>query len=184
MRVLLDGLLPRLFPGLLFQCVPHEGKHDLERSIPRKLRAWREPGVRFAVVRDNDRGDCRALKKALLGLCKTGRRPGRRSDPLIRIVCQELEAWYLGEPDALAEAFGREELRRLGKARWPDSDEVPRPADEIERLVPEFRKVSGARLMARHLSRERNRSKSFQAFVAGIERIAGDLERSESAIDA
>ena len=102
MRVLLDGLLPRLFPGLLFQCVPHEGKHDLERSIPRKLRAWREPGVRFAVVRDNDRGDCRALKKELLGLCKTGRGPGRRPDPLIRIVREELEAWYLGEPDALA----------------------------------------------------------------------------------
>ncbi len=37
MQVLLDGLLPRLFPGLLFQCVPHEGKADLERSIPRKL---------------------------------------------------------------------------------------------------------------------------------------------------
>ncbi len=183
MCVLLDGLLPRLFPGLPFQCVPHEGKHDLERSIPRKLREWREPGVRFAVVRDNDRGDCRALKKALLGLCKTGRRPGRRSDPLIRIVCQELEAWYLGEPDALAEAFGREELRALRpKAR--DSDEVKRPADKIERLVPEFQKVSGARLMARHLTRERNRSKSFQAFVAGIERIAGDLARSESAVDA
>ena len=47
MRVLLDGLLSRLFPGLLFQCVPHEGKHDLERSIPRKLRAWGEPGVRL-----------------------------------------------------------------------------------------------------------------------------------------
>ena len=96
MRVLLDGLLPRLFPYLDFQCVPHEGKGDLERSIPRKLHAWREPGIRFAVVRDNDRGDCRALKKALLGLCETGGRPGRRSEPLIRIVCQELEAWYLG----------------------------------------------------------------------------------------
>lgn len=40
MRVLLDGLLPRLFPGLPFECVPHDGT-DLERSIPRKLRGWR-----------------------------------------------------------------------------------------------------------------------------------------------
>ena len=47
MKALLDGLLPRLFPDLLFQCVPHDGKGDLEKSIPRKLRAWREPGVRF-----------------------------------------------------------------------------------------------------------------------------------------
>ena len=33
MKELLDGLLPRLFPGLNFLCVPHEGKKDLERSI-------------------------------------------------------------------------------------------------------------------------------------------------------
>ena len=85
MRVLLDGLLPRLFPGLPFMCVPHEGKSDLERSIPRKLRRWREPGVRFAVVRDNDGGNCRALKNDLRALC----RAGHQDDTLIRIVCQE-----------------------------------------------------------------------------------------------
>ena len=65
MKELLDGLLRRLFPELLFQCVPHEGWTDLERSIPRKLSGWREPGVRFAVVRDNDGGDCHARKQAL-----------------------------------------------------------------------------------------------------------------------
>jgi len=50
MKELLEGLLPRLFPGLVFQCVPHEGKTDLDRSIATKLRAWREPGVRFIIV--------------------------------------------------------------------------------------------------------------------------------------
>lgn len=55
MKVLLEGLLPRLFPDLAFLCVPHDGKGDLEKSLPKKLRAWREPGVRFVVVRDNDR---------------------------------------------------------------------------------------------------------------------------------
>ena len=49
MTELLDGLLPRLFPELVFQCVPHHGKGDLEKSITRKLRGWREPGVRFVV---------------------------------------------------------------------------------------------------------------------------------------
>lgn len=34
MKVLLDGLLPRLFPDLLFQCVPHDGKGDLETVSP------------------------------------------------------------------------------------------------------------------------------------------------------
>ena len=172
MQVLLDGLLPRLFPGLPFKCVPHDGKTDLERSIPRKLRAWREPGARFAVVRDNDGRDCRVLKNALRELCQVAHRP----DTLIRIACQELEAWYLGEPDALAEAFGDESLRNLGrKARFRDSDSVPRPHEAIERLVPEFQKVSGARRMAPHLSRERNKSTSFQMFVTGIEAVAAQM---------
>ena len=52
--ILLKGLLPRLFPQMSFLCVSHEGKKDLERSIPRKLKAWQEPGVRFVVMRDQN----------------------------------------------------------------------------------------------------------------------------------
>jgi hypothetical protein len=167
MAVLLNGLLPRLFPRLYFLCVPHEGKQDLEKSIPRKLRAWREPGVRFVVVRDNDGGDCRVLKQRLTALCTEG----GRNDALVRIACQELEAWYLGEPDALAEAFENDALRCLGsKAIYRDPDAVVRPSGELGRLIPEFQKVSGARRMARCLSRERNRSRSFQTLIAGIAR--------------
>ena len=59
MKLFLDGLLPRLFPGLQFLCIPHEGKSDLEKSISRKLRAWNVPGDRFVVVRDNDGAPCR-----------------------------------------------------------------------------------------------------------------------------
>ena len=172
MQVLLDKLLPRLFPELLFQCVPHEGRTDLERSIPHKLKGWREPGVRFAVVRDNDGGDCHARKKALRERCQSS----HRDDVLIRIVCQEMEAWYLGEPDALADAFCDEALRNLRrKAKFRDSDAVQRPHEELERLVPEFQKVSGARRMAQYLTRERNRSPSFKMFVTGVETVAADL---------
>lgn len=70
MKVLLEGLLPRWFPGLDFLCVPHEGKQDLEKSIPRKLQAWREPGVRFVVLRDDDGADCRALESRRVELCR------------------------------------------------------------------------------------------------------------------
>lgn len=35
MKTLLDGLLPRFLPGISFLCIPHEGKQDLEKSIPR-----------------------------------------------------------------------------------------------------------------------------------------------------
>jgi hypothetical protein len=108
MKVLIEGLLPRPFPGLSFLCVSHEGKQDLDKSIPRKLRAWREPGVRFCVVRDNDNADCHALKTRLLDLCEQG----GRTDTVVRIVCQELEAWYFGTPSALASAFEKRGFER------------------------------------------------------------------------
>lgn len=172
MKALLDALLPRLFPGLPFLCVPHEGKQDLDRSIPRKLRAWREPGVRFIVVRDNDGQDCIALKRRLTGLC----REAGRADTLIRIACQELEAWYLGEPRALAAAFGDDGLRTLdAKARFRDPDTLLRPSMELRTLVHEFQKVSGARRMADHLTLEHNRSPSFHVFVQGVGKVAADI---------
>ena len=168
MKTLLDGLLPRLFPCLVFQCVPHEGKQDLAKSVPRKLRAWREPGVRFVVLRDNDGGDCHALKRRLSDLC----RQGGRADTLVRIACQELEAWYLGEPDALAEAYRQDSLRGIGgRRRFRDPDVVVKPSGAVRELVPRFQKTDGARRMAEHLSRERNRSASFQALLHGIENI-------------
>ena len=165
MKVLLEGLLRRLFPDLPFQCVPHEGKRDLEKSIPRKLRAWREPGVRFLVLLDNDGGDCRALKKRLALLCADAGRP----DVSVRIACQELEAWYLGDPDALAACFGNEALRRIRtRARFRDPDTVDRPSAAVQRLVPEFQKVSGARRMAMVLTSHGNNSRSFHALLERI----------------
>ena len=137
MKALIEGLLRRVFPDLQFVCIPHEGKSDLERSIPRKLRAWREPGVRFVILRDNDSGDCLALKDRLRQLC----REGGRDDVLIRIVCQEPEAWYLGEPEALAAAFADEGLRLIGsRARYRNPDTIPKPSENIKQLVRVFRK--------------------------------------------
>lgn len=167
MKVLLDGLLPRLFPGLAFLCVPHEGKQDLDKSLPRKLQAWGEPGVRFVVLRDNDGADCRALKARLSALCRA--RGG--AEAIVRIACQELEAWYFGDPEALAAAFERDDLRGLcQRARFRHPDAIQQPAQALARVVPAFQKVSGARRMAQALTRT-SRSRSFQVFVAGIETL-------------
>lgn len=176
LKVLLNQLIPRLFPDLNFICLEHEGKQALEKSIPRKLRAWREPGVQFVVLRDNDGGDCRQLKTRLSTLCREAGRP----DTLVRIACQELEAWYLGEPDAMAEAFERDSLRQISnKSKYRDPDIVPRPSEELTRLVPEFQKVSGARKMGSHLSMERNVSQSFRALVHGVRRLQKNQGHSQ-----
>lgn len=173
MRDLLEILLPRLFPHWQpmqhFQCVPHEGKSDLDRSIPRKLKAWKEPGVRFVVVRDNDAADCIDVKRRLARLCSDAGRP----DTLVRLVCQELESWYVGDLQALAAAFpGCAVDTPANRKRYDDPDRLRKPSAEMDRLVPMFQKRSGARAMAAQLSADRNRSRSFQVFVEGVARLA------------
>ena len=172
MQALLEGLLPRLFPDLSFLCVPHSGKTDLERSIRNTLQNWRSPNDRFMVVRDNDGADCVVIKEQLLQRCRTS----RRADTMVRIVCQELESWYLGDPEALAQAFGDEKLLGIkNRSRFRDPDRRPKPSKDIEGLVPQYRKIDGARKMAMHLTRERNRSHSFSAFLEGVERLQEEL---------
>lgn len=170
MAVLLEELLPRLLPSLSFLCVPHEGKQDLEKSIPRKLKAWREPNVRFVVVRDNDGADCRLVKERLVAVCRSA----GRDDVLVRVICQELEAWYLGDLQALATAFNDDTLPALAnKERFRAPDTVVSPSRALQEEVPAFQKVSGARLMGQHMTLN-NRSPSFQVFVAGVRGLIGE----------
>ena len=169
MKEFLDNFLPRLMPGLDFLCVKHEGKQDLEQSIPRKLRAWQQ--ATFVVARDNDGAQCKDLKARLVGLCAQGNRP----DTLVRLACEELESWYLGAPEALAAAYGRSAISDIGrKAKFRNPDALGSPSREVRRLIPEFRKLDGARRMgkAMPISAAANRSRSFQVFVAGVRRAA------------
>jgi hypothetical protein len=89
---------------------------------------------------------------------------------MVRIACQELESWYFGAPEAVAAVFGEETVRDLGKARYRDPDAIDQPARALHGIVEEFQKVSGARSMARVLTRE-NHSRSFQVLIRGIERL-------------
>ena len=178
MKILLEGLLPRLVPELTFLCISHGGKHDLEKSIPRKLRAWREPRVRFVIIRDNDGGDCRLLKQQLLELCKKG----GRTDSLIRIPCQELEAWYFGQPEALEEAYPETNIKAISRqAKYRNPDAIQRPSAKLASLIPEFQKVMGARRMGKLLAIEGSRSQSFNVFVTGVRQIAADLAADATA---
>lgn len=176
MKTLLDGLLPNLLPGWVegqhFMCVKHDGKSDLDRSIPRKLSAWRIPGDRFVIVRDNDSADCIALKARLQTLCHAN----GRAETLVRLVCQELESWYLGDLQALAKAFDNPKLNTPAlRKRFAHPDEWQKPSLEVRRMVPEFQKGSGARAMAGCLCDTGNLSHSFNVFVTGVRRSALEL---------
>jgi len=180
MKSLLDGLLPRLFPGWVegqqFLCVKHEGKSDLDTSIPRKLSAWRIPGDRFVIVRDNDGANCIDVKARLLALCSANGRP----DTLVRLVCQELESWYVGDLTALSKAFENPKLDTPAlRKRFAIPDGWQKPSVELRRLSPTFQKGSGARAMAACLRETGNLSRSYQVFVDGVRRVAEEMGYQE-----
>ena len=175
MKEFIDSFLPRALPGLDFLCVKHEGKQDLEKSIPRKLRAW--SGVHFVVVRDNDGADCHKLKSRLQELCCKSGHP----ETLIRLACQELESWYLGAIDALSAAYSRPELSGLGrKAKYRNPDDFGSPSVELSRLIPEFSKIEGARRMGQQMptTESGNRSRSFQVFMQGVRKITEEVRQA------
>jgi hypothetical protein len=173
-REVLQALVPRIVPATSFQVVPHEGRSDLEASLPRKLRAWRTPDTLFVVMEDNHSRPCLEVKKHLAGICQRA----NRSDTLIRIVCRELESWFLGDLEAVAKAFGRRSIvAHRGKRRYQQPDDLPNACDVLRRLIPEYSKIAGARLIAPHLSLDENRSHSFRVFVAGLRRLATTITR-------
>ncbi len=121
------------------------------------------------IVRDNNNANCGQLKERYTAMCEECGRPGT----LVRLVCQELESWYLGDLLALAQAFGDAKLDSPGlRKRFANPDDWQKPSDEIKRLVPRFQKTGGARLLAQHLAPQRNQSPSFHAFVDGVRRVA------------
>ncbi|MBL8733229.1 MAG: DUF4276 family protein [Planctomycetes bacterium] len=169
-RDLLEGLLPRLLPGhTVLMYLVFEGKQDLERNVTRKIQGWQRPDTRFVVLRDQDAGDCRAVKAQLASLVP----PERRSLTTIRVACRELESWALGDWAAVAKAFDRPRLTDLDRrSTYRSPDALHNPVVELRKHVPSYQKRDGARRLGPLLTPERNRSRSFQLFCRTIITLA------------
>jgi hypothetical protein len=166
MKALLDVLLPKILPAdITFLCIPHEGKQDLEKSIPIKLRAWQTPETYFVIVRDKDHADCLEVKKRLIKLCELA----GRDDSLVRIACHELESWFLGDLAAVEKAFNIKKLAGQQQNRkYKEPDKLANASEELEKLVKGYRKVSGAKTIADHMTIHQNYSHSFNCFINGV----------------
>jgi hypothetical protein len=136
MKEALDSLLPSLLPAsrVEVKIIDHGSKKALLSNVPDRLRGyakWADPALRVLVLVDRDDDDCRALKIGLeaaalsAGLAsKTA--PDRRGKFQVvnRIVIEELEAWFLGDIDALAESYPGVPPSLARKAAFRDPDAV------------------------------------------------------------
>lgn len=112
------------------------------------------------------------MKNELVQLCKEAGRP----DTLVRIVCAELESWYLGDLEAVGIAYETESIRsRQNNRKFRDPDRLGNPKEELKKLVKTYQQISGARNIARHMKIDSNTSHSFRVFIDGIRRITADV---------
>lgn len=173
-KEMLVGILPRLLDpksGVSTRFIVFEGKQDLEKQLVPKLARYQNPEARFIVLRDQDRHpDCRAVKSRLHSLC---RQSGRKALK-VRIACQELEAFYLGDLAAVEQGLGLKGLaKRQGEKKYRSPDSVVAPAKELERLTKfRYSKVLGSRAIAPHMALQSPRSTSFHHLLVAIQHLA------------
>lgn len=186
------GFLPRLLPdGVTWQAVVFQGKADLLSQLEKRLKgykAWMPTSWRIIVVVDEDREDCRRLKQRLEAAAHSADLPTKAAPRngnftvLNRIVVEELEAWFFGDPSALASEFEgvaptlgqREPYRdpdRIAGGTWESLERVLQKAGHYPSGIS---KIDVARRMATRLNPAKNTSQSFRQFVEGV----ASLQRS------
>ncbi|WP_281336801.1 DUF4276 family protein [Flavobacterium eburneipallidum] len=147
-----------------------EGKNDLQKNIPSKVKFlsnWNHEAVGVVIMQDQDSSDCKVLKQKLIAICnQNGNCP-----KLVRIICRELESWYLGDFVAINEAypnFKHQNYINKSKFRIPDNCNA---FDELKKILPEFQKVGGAKKIASFININENKSESFKQTVTGLIRF-------------
>ncbi len=148
------------------QCVAFEGKQDLEKQLPIKLKGWKTPDTHFVILRDQDSCNCYDVKKNLKSICDAANKPR----VLIRIACRELESWYFGDLAAVEvglEINGLIDFQRKAKYRHPDN--IIHPSTELKKITKNrYQKINGSRLIGKYLSLDNARSRSFRNFIEGV----------------
>ena len=167
-KAMLEVVLPKIIPsGVVYRLISFEGKSDLENNLVRKIRGWRAPDSFFVVMRDQDSGNCREIKQRLVQKCTEA----GRDDTLVRIACHELESFYLGDLNAVEQAYGIT-LPSQKSRKYRTPDDLANAKEELEKITRgEYQKIDGSRRIAEHLDLNgENRSKSFNALISGIKR--------------
>lgn len=138
----LRHLMPRILNNRgRWKPVQMRNKQDLLKKLPSRLRAYRKridngEDLRIIVLVDQDSDDCIELKRRLEEMArearlftKTAPDQDGKFKVVNRIVIEELEAWFIGDVEALKAAFNS-----LRKANFPGSFNNPDNGGTWERF--------------------------------------------------
>jgi hypothetical protein len=187
MEVLLRELLPRMIDlDVSFAVHAHQGKADLLRKLPNRLRGyggWLPQSSRIIVIVDRDDDECVRLKQVMENSAKAANLRTTRAigapdwQVANRIAIEEMEAWFFGDWPAVRSAYPRASNRVPSKAsyRYPDAiaggtwEALERVLQSADYFPLGLRKLELARSVGRNMDPVRNISPSFQAFRRAVE---------------
>jgi hypothetical protein len=164
-----------------FNVYPSQGKHDLLRNLPARLKgyaAWLPKDWRVIVIVDRDGHDCHELKEMMEKAAANAGLQTRRSGDVAswrvatRIAIEELEAWYFGDWAAVQAAYPNVPKTIAEKAAYRDPDKIAGGTWEaFERVLQKagyfesgLSKTEAARSLGQRVDAMRNRSHSFGVF--------------------
>ncbi|MFZ5450095.1 MAG: DUF4276 family protein [Thermodesulfobacteriota bacterium] len=186
-----EAALQNLVPKIIGEDVSYnihvfQGKQDLLKNLPKRLRGYRPwlPDDWYIVILiDNDQEGCVELKQRLEKIAfhegfitRSNAGPNAKFNVINRIAIEELEAWFLGDMDALRVAYPKIP-RHLGtKAKFRNPDAIHNSSETLERELRRagyyrggMPKIEVARRISQHMDPVRNISKSFQVFRVALQ---------------
>lgn len=171
MKNFLSEILPKILPDgyyLNYNCFirDHQGRNHLQKEIPIKVRAYQNYSkpVKLIIIQDQHSEDCKNLKSKLQNLVTCN----SNLNSLIRIVCRELEAWYIGDMEALNKVYPKfnvDKYRNWAKFRDPD---LCNAANELKQIISNFQKGIASKEIPKYFDLDNNKSKSFNHLISGI----------------
>ncbi len=188
-EVALRNLLPKILPNHITYLIhPHNGKYDLLRKLPKRLTAykkWMPAEYKIVVLIDKDREDCISIKNNLNDIAKDAGLTIKTSvnqntfQILNRIAIEELEAWFLGDVQALELAYPGvpKNLSQKSDFRNPDSirggtwERLETILQHAGYFTTGLQKINAASSISLRMVPEHNTSKSFQVFISGLKTL-------------
>jgi hypothetical protein len=180
-------LLPKILPPTVSSNIHvFRGKPDLLAKVPNRLKGYQAslpPNWKIVVLIDEDREDCLKLKKQLEDMAisaglitKSSCQKDRSFQVLNRIVVEELEAWFLGDVQAIRQAYPKVSPNLANQQPYRDPDAIKGGTWEaLERVLQKagyhpggLEKYKASSEISQYMNPESNRSKSFQVFYQGL----------------
>jgi len=175
-KIVFEQILPQILPeDVIFYVYQHQGKQDLESALRKTLPSISKiPGSKILVTRDQDAGDCIDVKKRLREIIGDN----CSCEFYIRVVCRELESWFLGDLDAIQSAYPRFQADQYrGKAEYRNVDKITSPSNLLLKIIPEFSKrehlpkLETSEAISQYLNIANNSSQSFRYTIDAIQKL-------------